>query len=310
MQIYLNQVGLTDFSAQTEELIRKNLPFANFTFAPDINYNAEVIVSYPQVLHKEVLENYPRLKVIQLLSSGYDELDLNYLKARNIRLFTAKATSSTAISEFVIGQILNFNYNLTLYHKLQDDKIWKRHFTSIELNNSNALILGAGAIGQAIGKRLKAFNVDVTFYRRRAIKTPHAKETLTDLSEVINRLHTFDYIIVALPLAEETTNLIDYSWFSKMKASTLFINIARGDIVVEDDLVRALEEGIIRGVTTDVTRKEPLPIDSPLWELKDLRLTPHVAFYSNKYLHNVITLVIDNLTRVFENNKIPTEVIL
>lgn len=308
MHIYFNPIGLTDFSEETKAYLRENVPFATFTFAPDINYNAEVIISYPQVLVKEDLENYQKLKVIHLLSSGYDDLDLHYLKARNIRLFNAKATSATAISELVIGQILNFNYNLTLYHKLQDQKIWKRYYTSIELDGANALVLGAGAIGQAVAKRLKAFNVKSTGYRRRNVKTPHFHEIITDLSVVKKRLNTFQYIIVALPLHASTADLIDLSWFKRMHPSALFINIARGDIVVENDLVEALNTNLIRGAILDVTRKEPLPIDAALWDERNLRLTPHIAFYSDKYLNNVLSLIIKNLHHLQNNEKAETEI--
>ena len=129
MQIYFNPTGLTDFSEATKEQLQKALPFANFTFAPNTNYNAEIIIGYPSIVKRENFDEYPRLKAIHLLSTGYDELDLNHLKSRNIRLINARATTSVAISELVLGQILNFNYNLTVYHKLQDQKIWRRYFT-------------------------------------------------------------------------------------------------------------------------------------------------------------------------------------
>ena len=161
---------------------------------------------------------------------------------------------------------------------------------------------------QAIAKRLKAFDVDVTFYRRRDIKTAHASRVLTHIRDVKALLPTFDYVIVALPLDPSTADLIDYDWFTRMKASSLFINVARGDIVVEAHLKRALAETLIRGAATDVTRKEPLPIDSPLWDVGTLHLTPHVAFYSDKYLANVIGLVIKNIEKVKLNKQIATEI--
>lgn len=308
MQIYFIQNGLTDFSEHTKDILRKEIPFATISFAPHINYNAEVIISYPQNILKLNISDFPRLKVIHLLSAGYDELDLELLKARNIRLFNARATSSTAIAELVIGQILNMNYNLTVYHRLQEQKIWHRHFTSIELAGSKAIILGSGAIGQAIAKRLKLLGVHVTGYRRRDIKTPHFHEMIFDLERVKDLLPTFDYVILALPLSKDTKNVVDYSWFLKMKPSALFINIARGDIVVEGDLNKALNEALIRGAILDVTKKEPLPIDSPLWSQEHIRLTPHVAFYSNKYLDNVLNLIINNLHNYKQAEKVETEV--
>lgn len=308
MQIYFIPNGLTDFNEETKRYLADALPFARFTFAPERNNNAEIIIGYPTLVLREDLNNYPRLKAIHLLSTGYDELDLEALKSRKIRLFNAKATSSVAIAELVIGQILNMNYNLTVYHKLQDQKIWRRYFTSIELHDSKALILGAGAIGQAIAKRLKALGVTLTGYRRRDIKTPHFSEVYTDISMVKKIVGNFDYVIVALPLSKETKDLIDYSWFKKMSPHALFINIARGEIIVEDDLTKALDEKLIRGAILDVTRKEPLPIDSPLWDEPNVRLTPHVSFYSNRFLDNILKLLITNLENYKNNLPLETEI--
>lgn len=308
MQIYFNPTGLTDFNEATKAWLQRALPFANFTFAPDRNYNAEIIIGYPSIVKRENFDEYPHLKAIHLLSTGYDELDLELLKGRKVRLINARATTSVAIAELVIGQILNFNYNLTVYHKLQDQKIWRRYYTSIELQGSNALILGAGVIGQSIAKRLKALGVNVEGYRRRDVKTPHFSKIYTDLKSVKKVVGTYDYVIVALPLSSATINLIDYSWFKAMDEKALFINIARGDIVVEEDLSKALDDGLIRGAILDVTKKEPLPIDSPLWEKEHLRLTPHISFYSNRFLDNIIKLIITNLSNLKEGLSLETEV--
>lgn len=308
MKIYFIPTGLTDFNEETKARLQAALPFASFIYPPSVDYNAEIIIGYPSLVNRENLNEYPRLKAIHLLSTGYDELDLEFLKARGIRLINAKATTSVAIAELVIGQILNMNYNLTVYHKLQDQKIWRRYFTSIELTNSKALILGAGVIGQSIAKRLKALGVTLTGYRRRSIKTPHFHELYTDLNEIKAKLPSFDYVIIAMPLSKETRDLFDYSWFKLLAPHALLINIARGELIVEEDLHRALSEKLFRGAILDVTRKEPLPIDSPLWELDNLRLTPHIAFYSNRFLENIITLIIANVQNYHLGRPLETEV--
>lgn len=308
MQIYFNQIGLTDFNEQTKAFLRNAFPAVTFTFAPEINYQAEIIVSYPQPIKKLNLTDFPRLKVIHLLSVGYDELDIDYLKLRGIRLFNARATSSVAIAEYIIGQILNVNYNLTTYHDLQAQKIWRRHFTSIELDQSRVLILGAGAISLSLAARLKGFHAHITTYRQQQKIESNVDEVMTDLAEVKDALHTFDYIVLALPSTNETRNLLDASWFKAMNERALLINIARGDLVVEEDLIVALKENQIRGAILDVTRKEPLPMDSPLWELPNVVITPHISFYSNRYLDNVLSLFITNLNQYLAHLPIETEI--
>lgn len=310
MQIFFNQQGLVDFNSETINALKEALPFAELSFIPDKNYNAEVIIAYPQQVMKEDLSRYPRLKAIHVLSSGYDELDLELIKGRGIRLFNARATNSVAISEFVIGQILSMNYNLIKYHELQAQKIWHRHLTSKEISGSNALILGAGAIGENLGLRLSAMGVQVHGYRRKNQNQPGFAKITTSIAKVKENLALFDYVIIALPLSEDTKNLIDEDWLSRMKKSALLINVARGSIIDEKALLNALNAETIRGAILDVTVKEPLPIDSPLWEAKNLILTPHVAFYSDKYLANVLSLLVTNLKAYYEDRTVETEIIL
>lgn len=310
MKIALITTGVRDFSDSKVNYLKAALPDVTFSCSPEVDFAAEMIIGYPGALLALSLSNFPHLKAIQLLSVGYDTLDLAYLKARSIRLFTAYQTSSTAISEFVIGQILNVNYELSFYKQKQAEKEWYPCYNARGLLGAQALILGTGAIGGALAQRLSSFGVSVTGFRRNPAIPPHFVAVYTDLANVKANLSEFDYIISALPLSKETTNLIDYSWFLKMKKSALFINVARGALVNKSDLERALNEVLIRGAILDVMTAEPLPRSSTLWELPNVFITPHIAYYNNQTIDNIIALLVSNIQRYLVGEPIQGEISL
>ncbi len=308
MKIVLVTTGVRDLTSTKIDYLKSMLPHISFSTSLPYDFEAEIIIGYPGAVLELGLNNFPHLKAIQLLSVGYDTLDLVYLKQRSIRLFTAYQTSSTSISEFVIGQILNLNYELSFYKQKQSMNEWFPRYKAIGLLGSKALILGAGAIGSALAKRLSVFGVDVTGFRKTPTIPPHFADIYTDLADVKANLETFDYIISALPLSKETTNLINYSWFKNMKKSAVFINVARGAIVNETDLIRAINEELIRGAILDVVQTEPLPASSPLWALPNVFLTPHISYYNNQNIDNLLALLVTNLTRYLKHEQIQGEI--
>ncbi len=308
MKIVLLTAGLKDLTTSKLDYLKSSLPVVSFSTAAPYDLDAEIIIGYPGPILALNLNDFPLLKVIHLLSVGYDTLDLEALKKRSIRLLTAHDTSSAAISELVIGQILNVNYELFKYKEQQNKKEWRPHYNALGLSDSKVLILGTGAIGSSLALRLNAFEVNVTGFRKSAAIPPHFAAIYTDLAKVKANLSAFDYVINTLPLSSETTNLIDYSWFSKMKENALFINVARGAVVNENDLEIALDRGMIRGAIVDVVRSEPLPPSSLLWEKPNVFITPHIAYYNNQTIDNIIALLISNVKSFIANEAILGEI--
>ena len=122
MKIALVTTGVRDLTNEKIDYLKSLLPHVSFSVSPDIDFDAVMIIGYPKPIEELGLNSFSHLKVIQLLSVGYDTLDLFYLHKRSIRLFTAHQTTSAAISEFVIGQILNVNYDLSFYTEKQNKK--------------------------------------------------------------------------------------------------------------------------------------------------------------------------------------------
>lgn len=274
-------------------LIKEKYP--SFTFTKDKS-EAEVLFALTNNLNNDVLDEFKNLKILQLYTAGFDTLDLNYLKERNVKLLNAKDTYSIAISEDVINKMLLFNKNTIAYHKQQQEKVWKPLRVTHEIYGSTVGIIGAGSIGIEVAKRLKAFETKIIGYKRTYEELPYFDEIYTDN---LNKLYAeSDYIIISIASNKHTKNLLNLEAFKKMKKKPLIINVARGDIIDEDALIYALENDLIRGAGLDVTKVEPLPQDSKLWILDNVYITPHssnVSPYLRKRLVEAMEVTLNNI---------------
>lgn len=274
-------------------LIKEKYP--SFTFTKDKS-EAEVLFALTNNLNNDVLDEFKNLKILQLYTAGFDTLDLNYLKERNVKLLNAKDTYSIAISEDVINKMLLFNKNTIAYHKQQQEKVWKPLRVTHEIYGSTVGIIGAGSIGIEVAKRLKAFETKIIGYKRTYEELPYFDEIYTDN---LNKLYAeSDYIIISIASNKHTKNLLNLEAFKKMKKKPLIINVARGDIIDEDALIYALENDLIRGAGLDVTKVEPLPQDSKLWILDNVYITPHssnVSPFLRKRLVEAMEVTLNNI---------------
>ncbi len=224
------------------------------------------------------IKNFKNLKYIQLLTVGFDTMPLNYIKEHNITLTNAKDTYAIPMSEWTILKLLEILKRAKEYHFNQANKLWNRNVQSEELNGKNVLLLGYGNVSKEIIKKLKAFDVNIYVNNRSKIDD---KEIIqTGLSE--NELKDIDIVIVTLPLAENTYHLVNKDFIDKLKDGVVLINLARGQIVNETDLIEALNNNKFLGLGLDVFEVEPLPKTSPLWTDERVYLTPHYSYFSEK----------------------------
>lgn len=265
----------------------------------------EVIVSYSSnLVIGSDLSNYPLLKWIQFFSAGYDGVDFKAMKELNIVFSNAQNIFSKSIAEDVFTKILYFNRNIKHDIDSMNDKVWKPIPNNPELTNSNVLILGVGSIGKELAKRFKAFEMTVVGYRKNPVQEDNFDKIITSGSELEEALKIADYAILALPLNKHTEYMFDRSKFDLMKKSSLFINVARGKVVKQDDLYNALKNKQIRGAGLDVTDPEPLPSDHPLWDLDNVFITPHNASSSEYMKERLVKLLIMNLDLYIANKPI------
>jgi phosphoglycerate dehydrogenase-like enzyme len=246
--------------------------------------NAQVIVNPAYHVTKDLMDAMPSLKWIQSTGAGINTggalmTDWDEIERRGIIVTTAKYHSPW-ISETVIGYMLLFAKEFLRHYEGQKQRLntsAERGTRGTYLGDCTALILGTGHIGGAIARRAKlGFGMKTVGVNSDGHGVEHFDETYS-LSELDRLLPQADFVVLTLTLTEKTQFIIHRNNLPKMKRSAHLINISRGDLIVEDDLVAALRDGTIAGAALDVFHHEPLPKDSPLWELKNVLLTPHAS---------------------------------
>lgn len=255
----------------------------------------EVVVGMRIFDHHDI-QDFKSLKFIQLISVGFEFLPMDYIKEKGIIVATARGTSNIAIAEYTIAYLMQLCKRTRLMEEQQKNKVWKQTRSFIELNQKTAVVLGAGSIGNEILKRLKAFGVHTIGVSLNPGESEYEDEGVTPdhVDEVIGR---GDFVISSMPETKETTNFIGEKLISQMKDGAFVINISRGAIVDEDALYAGLKSGKIAGAALDVTKVEPLPQESPLWDCPNVIITPHNTFHSDEFFKRLFALLLGNLER-------------
>ncbi|MBV9389432.1 MAG: D-2-hydroxyacid dehydrogenase [Chroococcidiopsidaceae cyanobacterium CP_BM_ER_R8_30] len=294
----------TEFKDELKPKLPPNVQVAwadtNGDFESDPS-NAEVYLNWfylkPNTLHK-VLEAAPRLRWQQTPSAGVNHILTPKFLERDITLTNGAGTFSTPIAEFVLAYMLNHVKLLPKLHQLQADRNWKRsiNLPIQELEGKSLLIIGAGSIGQAIAQRASAFEMRVWGSRRQPQLLP-GFEKVVGANEWRSLLPEADYVVIATPLTPETQGLFDEAALRAMHSDAYLINIARGAVVDEPALLKALSEDWIAGAALDTFYTEPLPPDSPFWSLPNVFVTPHCSGMTPHVAKRTIDLFIDNLHR-------------
>ena len=257
--------------------------------------DAEIIAGWKKGMEEYCLTPESNLKWLQTWSAGVDSLPLESLHSKNITLTSANGVHAYPISETIFALMLGLTRKIHTYVKNQQAKTWHHAHMGLEIHEKTIGIIGVGKIGKETAKIAKAFGMNVLGVRNSGRPVDNVDEMYTpDQLELL--LPKCDYVVVTLPHTKETHHLCGTEQFEQMKTSAFFINIGRGEIVVEEELVRALQEGTIAGAGLDVFETEPLSTDSPLWEMENVIITPHTSGSTEHYNMRVIeNILIPNL---------------
>ncbi|MFB3162051.1 D-2-hydroxyacid dehydrogenase [Neobacillus sp. 179-J 1A1 HS] len=266
-------------------------------------HDAEIIAGWKKGMEEECLAPQSKLKWLQTWSAGVDSLPLESLESKNITVTSANGVHAYPISESIFALMLGLTRKIHTYVKNQQEKKWHHSGIKLEMHEKTIGIIGVGAIGKETAKIAKAFGMKVLGVRHSGKQQEYVDEMYsTDQVDVV--LPNCDYVVVTLPLTKDTKHLFDSKKFDLMKPSAFFINIGRGEIVVEDHLIRALQNGIIAGAGLDVFEQEPLSGDSPLWEMENVIITPHIAGSTEHYNQRVIeNVLLPNLKNYISGNQ-------
>jgi phosphoglycerate dehydrogenase-like enzyme len=224
------------------------------------------------------LAEAPNLKWIHTCTAGFDWLLVPELAERGLLVTRSGYSLNIAISEFVIGYMFLMAKNFRHYLKAQSEHRWAS-IEQEEIGGKTVGIVGAGAIGLEVAKRAVALGMRVIGTKRTPEPQPNFEQVLPT-SDLPVLLRESDFLVLAAPLTAETQNMLGREQFAMMKPTAYLINVARGALCVEEDLIEALNTGVIAGACIDAFETEPLPAESPLWDLENVVLTPHCSYRS------------------------------
>lgn len=264
---------------------------------------AEVLVATR--VPSDVTDRAPNLKWIQVTSAGVDHLWKPCLDGSGITMTCAKGLHAIPMSEFVMGAMLVFAKGVLRLVEQRAARRWERFLVN-ELHGATVALIGTGAIGNAVAVTAKSAGMRVIGVRRKAGRAglPAEIDEVVEFAHLARVLAEADYVVASLPLTERTRSVIGEAAFRAMKSSAVFINVGRGRTVDESALNRALGEGWIAGAALDTFEAEPLPLDSALWDMPNVLLSPHMGADTSLYMERMTDILCDNLIRYAEGRSL------
>ncbi len=247
----------------------------------------------------------PSIEWLHTINTGLDKLPYLELVEKGIAI-TNNHAQAIAIAEFVLGQVLSHFQNTQDFHNKQQQKVWK-HRPFREVHGTNWLIIGFGHIGQAVAQRAKAFGATITAVRRSKDDADLADSVVNQqqLGEVLPKA---DVVVLTCASNADTRNMVNSSFLQAMKDKSVLVNIARGDLVVEADLHKALDSGIPDYAILDVFNQEPPAEDSWVWHHPRVLLTPHTSNAGTGMRARSEAIFFENLQRMLKGEPLLNQV--
>lgn len=241
-----------------------------------------------------IIDDFSRLKLIQLTSAGFDRVPVDTIKERGIELYSARGVYSTPMAEWAVFRVLEHYKQGWFFREEQLSGRWTKHRGLREVAGTKVAVVGAGNVGQEVAKRFQAFGAETTGF------DIHTNETIgfdhMALTETLReRVGEFDVVVVTAPLLPSTQGLINRDVLCAMKDGAVLVNIARGGLIDEQAMCEVLAGRKDLFAALDVFETEPLNEDSPLWNLENVALSPHNSFVSDGNNARMFAVIYQNL---------------
>ena len=306
------KIVLTDAQTVIDELVTADClnEFGEVTAHGLLRYDevaeaiadADIVVCNKTLLNSETLRLAKKLKYIGLFATGYNNIDIEYCRKNGITVCNAGSYSTNAVAQQTFALILEHYNKVAKYDQYVKDGKWKRSPTFSpfvyplnELSGKTIGIVGLGTIGKEVAAIANAFHMHVIAYNRSRRDVPNVEQVSFE-----RLLEESDIITVHCPLNPDSEDLFNKETFMKMKQGALFVNTARGGVMVEQDLYDALACGHLGGACIDVLRVEPMEEECILTQAKNCIITPHVAWAPLETRLRLMDIVADNI-RCFLN---------
>ena len=251
----------------------------------------EAVVCNGLFLHNPI-ENFTGLRLIQLTSAGLDRVPLDYIRAHGIELHNAAGVYSVPMAEFAVCGILQLYKQSRFFAENQTRHKWEKHRGLPELSGKRVCILGCGDVGREIAKRLRAFGCRITGVNRTVRVLPDFERVLP-LEKLADAASACDILICCMALTAETSGIVSKEIFDGLPSGAIFVNVARGALADEAAMTAWLQKG--GPAVLDVFEEEPLPENSPLWDMESVILTPHNSFVGDGNRERLWVKIKENL---------------
>ncbi len=273
----------------------------------DIIAEADYAVSGQVAVNADVLRAATNLKLLHKWGVGVDNLDVDTAGQLGIKVARTTASNALPVAEFTIGLMIGALRHVAHGHQRLQDGQW-RNWSSSEpllLSGKTVGLVGFGAIGKNVAKLLGGFGCDIVYHKPNRLTEREERDHGVRYADLTELLATSDVVSLHCPLTEQTEGIIDRTALTTMKRTAVLINVARGGVVVESDLIWGLEHGEIHSAAIDVYEVEPLPADSPLIGVDNLTLTPHLAAMAADNFAPTVIRMFENIRRVSVGEPIP-----
>jgi len=280
----------------------------------DLVAGAEVLFGIPAESPERLawaVRTSPRLRFVQATAAGAGQqvrrAELTAEELERVAISSASGVHAVPLAEWSIFGLLAFAKGLPRLRRDAVARAWA-HYPTSELRGQTLLVVGVGAIGLEVARLASAFGMRVIGVKRNlGAQLPHVDSLHPpeQLRELVADAHA---IVVTVPLTDGTRGLIDRETIERMRDGAVFVNVGRGKVVDEDALIDALLSGKLAGAALDVTAKEPLPPESPLWELENVILSPHTAALSWHENERIVELFAENLHRYLRGDELLSRV--
>ena len=253
------------------------------------NCNSKVVEAINMDNVKRIYVDYYNCNSKKVSTLYFDEISIHSIY---------KETMEKKINEIINSEekILEIYKNTKFFIKNQDNKVWEKKRDLLELTDKTVTIVGCGNVGIEVAKRLKAFGCKINGVARRQVKYDYI-DKVYNMEELNEALKISDIVVLTIALNEDTKYLFNKEKFDVMKDEAVLVNVARGAIVKEEDLIEVLKCGKFMGVALDVMENEPLCVSSELWDFDRVLVTPHNSFVSDKTGSRMFGVMCENLEK-------------
>lgn len=275
--------------------------------------DAEIVLTNKTVISEDVMKKCNNIKYIGVLATGYNVIDIEAAKKRNIIVTNIPSYGTDAVSQYTIALLLELCHHIGAHSDSVKRGDWTNsedfcywNYPLIELSGKTLGIIGFGKIGQGTARIAQALGMKILANNPSKIPSENLNENIKQVS-LDELLVDSDVISLHCPLLPETEGIINKDTISKMKDGVLIINDSRGPLIVEEDLRDALISGKVAGAAVDVVSTEPIQLDNPLLDAPNTIITPHIAWAPKEARQRLMNISIENLKAFLE--EIPINVV-